>query len=328
MRPRPRISRISRTSGAALSAVLLTAGLLATACGGGTSTSSSSSSAPSTSGSTGSGPVTIAAFNFSESQILANAYKDVLDKAGYQASVKSLTNREVVEPALEKGDIDVVAEYVGTLTDFLNIKDNGANATPLASPDMDKTVIALRTLTDKRGLVALNPSPATDQNAFAVTKDFATKNKLTKLSDLSGYAGKLTLGGPPECPTRPLCQPGLQGTYGIKFADFKSLDAGGPLTKQAIKTGQVDLGLVFSSDGGIDALGLQVLTDDKKLQNAENIVPIVRKDKATGPLTGALNKVSAAMTTDDLVKLNKRVDTDREDAATVAKDFLKSKGLA
>jgi len=85
---------------------------------------------------------------------------------------------------------------------------------------------------------------------------------------------------------------------------------------------------VFSSDGGIDALGLQVLTDDKKLQTADNIVPIVRKDKANDPLTGALNKVSAAMTTDDLVKLNKRVDTDREDAATVAKDFLKSKGLA
>ena len=325
MRPR---SRISRTSGAALSAVLLTAGLLATACGGGSSTSSSSSSAPSTSGSIGSGPVTIAAFNFSESQILANAYKDVLDKAGYQASVKSLTNREVVEPALEKGDLDVVADYVGTLTEFLNKKDNGANATPLASPDVDKTVTALRTLTDKRGLVALNPSPATDQNAFAVTKDFATKNKLTKLSDLSGYAGKLTLGGPPECPTRPFCQPGLQGTYGLKFAGFKSLDSGGPLTKQAIKTGQVDIGLVFSSDGGIDALGLQVLTDDKKLQTADNIVPIVRKDKANDPLTGALNRVSAAMTTDDLVKLNKRVDTDREDAATVAKDFLKSKGLA
>ena len=121
MRPRP---RISRASGAALSAVLLTAGLLATACGGGSSTSSSSSSAPSTSGSIGSGPVTIAAFNFSESQILANAYKDVLDKAGYQASVKSLTNREVVEPALEKGDLDVVADYVGTLTEFLNKKDN------------------------------------------------------------------------------------------------------------------------------------------------------------------------------------------------------------
>jgi osmoprotectant transport system substrate-binding protein len=309
MRPRPRISLIS---GAALSAVLLTAGLLATACGGGSS----------------SGPVTIAAVNFSESQILANAYKDVLDKAGYQASVKSLTNREVVEPALEKGDLDVVAEYVGTLTEFLNKKDNGANATPLASPDLDKTVTALRTLTDKRGLVALNPSPATDQNAFAVTKDFATKNKLTKLSDLSSYTGKLTLGGPPECPTRPFCQPGLQSTYGIKFADFKSLDAGGPLTKQAIKVGQVDIGLVFSSDGGIDGLGLQVLTDDKKLQTADNIVPIVRKDKAKDPLTAALNKVSAAMTTDDLVKLNKRVDTDREDAATVAKDFLKSKGLA
>src|SRR5664279_5155879 len=85
-------------------------------------------------------------------------------------------------------------------------------------------------------------------------------------------------------------RPGLQGTYGLKFAGFKSLDSGGPLTKQAIKTGQVDIGLVFSSDGGIDALGLQVLTDDKKLQTADNIVPIVRKDKAKDPLTGALNK--------------------------------------
>jgi osmoprotectant transport system substrate-binding protein len=329
MRLRPFSTPIaSRPRPVALAAVLATAALVATGCGGSSSTSSSSSASPSASGAAGSGPVTIAAFNFGESQILANMYKSVLDKAGYQATVKSLTNREVVEPALEKGDLDVVAEYVGTLTDFLNKKDNGPDAASPATPDVAQTATALRALTGKRNLTVLTPSPATDQNAFAVTKDFATKNKLTTLSDLSGYTGKLSLGGPPECPTRPRCQPGLEKTYGLKFADFKSLDAGGPLTKQAIKGGQVDIGLVFSSDGGIDALGLQVLTDDKKLQTADNLVPVVRTDKAKEPLIGALNKVSASMSTDELVKLNKRVDVDREDPATVAKDFLKTKGLA
>lgn len=201
----------------------------------------------------GKGKVVVGAANFSENQILANIYAQVLKAAGFDSSVKPVTNREVYEPALERGEINVIPEYVGTLTEFLNKRANGKDAKPLASSELSATVTALRGLAEKKGLTVLEPAAAADQNAFAVTKTFADANHLTKLSDLKGYSGKLVLGGPPECPTRPFCQPGLEKTYGLTFASFQSLDAGGPLSKTALKTGKVQLALVFSSDGSLSA---------------------------------------------------------------------------
>jgi osmoprotectant transport system substrate-binding protein len=75
---------------------------------------------------------------------------------------------------------------------------------------------------------------------------------VTSLSDLAkACTSGLVLGGPPECPQRPFCQPGLEQTYGLKFASFKALDSGGPLTKTAIEKGTVSIGEVFSSDGSL-----------------------------------------------------------------------------
>ncbi|MBI1379200.1 MAG: amino acid ABC transporter substrate-binding protein [Frankiales bacterium] len=324
-------SWIARSS----AAVALVAGsLLLAACGASASPGSSSTAATSSPAASGSspvakGPIVVGAFGFGESKILANMYADVLTKAGYEASVKELTNREVVEPALEKGDVQVVPEYLATLTEFLNAKVNGANPAPKASGDVDKTLAALKALAEPRGLTPLTPSPAADQNAFAVTSDFASANNLTSLSDLAAYSQShdVRLGGPPECPTRTYCQIGLEKTYGMKISSFTSLDAGGPLTKQALKQGKIDVGLVFSSDGGVAAFNLVVLTDDKKLQNADNVIPVVNSSVMSDDLAAALNAVSAALTTDDLVALNKSVDIDRKDPATVAKDWLTSKGL-
>lgn len=200
----------------------------------------------------GSGSVTVGAANFAENQTIAEIYAAVLDAAGFNAKTQTIGAREVYLAALEKGQIQVVPEYVGTLTEFLNKAQNGANATPLASPDLDKTVAALTPVAKKVGLVVGKPAEAADQNAFAVTTAFAEANGVKTLSDLSAKCGSgLVLGGPPECPTRPFCQPGLTSTYGLKFDSFTALDAGGPLTQTALKTGKVSIGLVFSSDGGL-----------------------------------------------------------------------------
>ncbi len=319
---RTRLTRRTSVLTAVAGAALLLAG-----CGSSTASSSSAagSAAPTTKGA-----VVVGAFGFGESKILANIYADVLKKAGYDASVKELTNREVVEPALEKGDVQVVPEYLSTLTEFLNAKVNGANPPAKASGDVDKTLVALTALATPLGLSPLTPSAAADQNAFAVPAEFATAHNLTSLSELATYSktNAVRLGGPPECPKRAFCQPGLQTTYGAVFSSFTSLDAGGPLTKQALKQGKIDVGLVFSSDGGVASFNLTVLVDDKMLQNADNIVPVVKTDIVSADLTAALNGVSAAMTTADLVALNKSVDIDRKDPATVATEWLTSKGLA
>jgi osmoprotectant transport system substrate-binding protein len=168
--------------------------------------------------------------------------------------VKNVTNREVYGPALERGEITVFPEYVGTFAEYLNQRQNGPDAEPVASGDLDETVEALRPLAEEAGLTVLEPSEAADQNAFAVTREFAEDNDLRTLSDLADVEGELVLGGPPECPTRPFCQPGLEETYGIEFAGFVSLDAGGPLTKSALQQGRIQIGLVFSSDGSLSTL--------------------------------------------------------------------------
>ena len=199
----------------------------------------------------GTGSLVIGAANFSESQILANLYAIALEAAGFDAEIRNVTNREVYGPALMRGEITVFPEYVGTFTEYLNKQQNGPDAEAVASGDLDATMQALRPLAQQVGLEVLEPSEAADQNAFAVTREFAEENDLRTLSDLAGYEGELVLGGPPECPTRPFCQPGLEETYGLTFSEFRSLDAGGPLTKAALQEGEITLGLVFSSDGAL-----------------------------------------------------------------------------
>jgi osmoprotectant transport system substrate-binding protein len=198
----------------------------------------------------GSGPITVGAADFSEGIILANIYADVLNAAGFTATVAEPASRNLYLEALKAGQqIQVVPEYLATVTEFIE----GNDETAVASGDVDETVAALEPLATAAGLVFGEPSEAADQNAFAVTQAFADELGVTTLSELADACGdgSLVLGGPPECPTRPFCQLGLEDTYGLKFASFTELDAGGPLTKAAIQQGEVSIGLVFSSDGAL-----------------------------------------------------------------------------
>ena len=195
--------------------------------------------------------VVVGAGNFSESATLAELYAGALDAAGYDASTQTIGNRETYLPALLAGELTVVPEYVGTLTEFLNDTENGADADALASSDLDATTEALTGLGEEVGLVFGTPSPAQDQNAFAVTTAFADEYGVSTLSVLAQTCGELVLGGPPECPERPFCQPGLEDVYGLDIAQFVSLDPGGPLTKAALQQGEIALGLVFSSDAAL-----------------------------------------------------------------------------
>ncbi len=290
--------------------------LVVSACG------SSSNSSSGTGSTTKAKTVNIGAFNFSESAILAGIYEGALKNAGFDVTVRSnLGTREVVAPALERGEIDLYPGYAATDLEFLN------NSAGQATPDAQATTEKLRAALASKNATALDPSPAIDANAFAVTKATADKYNLKKLSDLEPVAGQLKLGGPPECPTRPFCQAGLVKTYGLNFMEFKPLDVGGPLTVAALKGGDIDVGLITSTDGSIPANGFVVLEDDKHLQNADNVVPIIRTATADDKAKQTLNKVSAALTTADLTQLNKQADVDKEDPEVLAKDWLKKHGF-
>lgn len=266
--------------------------------------------------------VTIASANFNENVILANMYAKALEAKGYKVTEKfNLGNRELIYTALEKGQVDIVPEYVGTALEFLN---KGAGE---ATGDPDANASKLREEFKAKGVSVLDVSPAADENSFAVTKETADKYSLKTMSDLAKVSKDLTLGGPPECPDRPFCIPGMKSTYGIEFKDFKSLDAGGPKTKGALEAGDIDVGLVFSSDGAVAAKNFVVLEDDKQLQSADNIVGIVRTAKLDATITSTLNDIASKLTTKDLQDLNKRADIDKEDPDALAEEWLKDHGF-
>jgi osmoprotectant transport system substrate-binding protein len=263
------------------------------------------------------GTITIGGFGFPESSILAQLYGQTLAKNGYTVNYKLLLGtREVVAPALKSGQIDMYPGYAATDLEYY---DNKAG---LATGDPTATTAKLNTYLQPLNLVALTPSAAADQNAFAMTKENVAKYNVSKLSDLAPIGNQLVLGAGPECPTRPYCQPGLKTTYGITFKNFIALDTDGPLTRAAFKNNSIQVGLVFSSDGDINALGLVVLQDDKHLQAADNVVPIIRQSVATDAAKAILNKVSAKLTTADLVTMNADVSLNHLDADVVAKNYL------
>jgi osmoprotectant transport system substrate-binding protein len=282
------------------------------------------------SGSASKGKITVGSADFGESEIIANMYSQALKKANYDVTDKfKIGTREVYIKSIESGEIDVVPEYIGTLTEYYNAVQNGPDAptkSPLATTDVQKTYDNLKTLIAKKSLTALTPSGAADQNAFAVKKDFADKNQLVKTSDLQKLNGTLTLGAGPECEKRQFCLLGLQSVYGLKFKEVKKLDSGGSKTLAALAAGGVDVGLVFSSDGTVAADNLVILQDDKKLQTTDNITALCR-GSVPADAQQVLDKVDQALTTEKLQELNKKFTVDKEDASDLAEQFLKDAGL-
>src|SRR5438876_2521315 len=302
--------------GRTIFAAVFAALVVATACGG-----------AGTQGTANRPDVIIGSTNFYEQLTLGELYAQILEANGYKVTRKfNLGNREIVEPALESGQIDVDAEYLATLLAFVD-KD-GKIAKPTTDPK--ETQAGLQKALDAKNLTVLDPAAATDQNGFVVTKATADSKSLKKLSDLAPVAKDMILGGPPECPQRPFCQLGLKNVYGLTFKDFKPLDAGGPLTVAALEGKQIDVGLLFTSDPSIVAEKFVLLDDDKHLQLADNIAPVVRKDlisKDDGTLKKLLNSISAKLTQAELNDMNKQVAVDKKDNKDVAAAWLKKQGL-
>ncbi len=287
--------------------------LVSAACGGGAGTPSADKPA-----------IRIGSTNFSEQLIVGELYAQVLEAAGYKIERKfNLGAREVVIPAIESGQIDFEVDYLATLLAFLDKDAKGSTDASATAKTLDEKLKA-------KGLVQYDFAPAVDQNGIVVTKDTATRLKLSKVSDLTAVAKDLTFGGPPTCPNREFCAVGLEKVYGITFKTFKPLDTGGPLTVAALEGKQIDVALLFTSDAIISVKGFVLLEDDKKLQLSDNIVPIVRKDiadKGGADLRNRVNDVSKKLTTAELTELNKQVGVDKKDPKDVAKDWLKKQGL-
>ncbi|HEY9326437.1 MAG TPA: ABC transporter substrate-binding protein [Candidatus Limnocylindria bacterium] len=291
--------------------LLLVSALVASACGGATSGGAKPA-------------ITIGSTNFSEQLVLGELYSQILESNGYAVTRKfNLGNREIVFPALQSGQIDMEADYLATLLAFVD-------KTATGSTDPKATSTALQSALTPKGVTVLDYAPAVDQNGFVVTKATADKYKLAKLSDLAAVGNQLVLGGPAECPNREFCALGLKNKYGITFKEFKALDTGGALTVQALVGGQIDVGLLFTSDATIAVRGFVLLADDKQLQLSDNVAPVVRNDyltKAGDDFRKVVNSIAPKLTTAELTGMNKLVEVDKKDPKDVAKEWLKKQGL-
>lgn len=272
--------------------------------------------------------LTIGSAGFTESDLLAQMYALLLDRAGYSTKIISVTNREIYEPALESGQIDVVPEYAATFADWLNAKKNGADATPVGSPDLDTTMKALRTLAAPRGLTVLDPGRAVDRNAFAVAAPYAARHRLKTLSDLGRSGLPVRLAAGDECVQRPYCAPGLKKTYGIDITAVDPKGVGTTQAKQAVQSGRDQMVLTTTTDATLDSFGLVLLADDKHLQNADYLVPVVNRSRAgSARVRNALDRLNTVLTTSDLACMNEQVDSWRRLPEDVARNYLESKKL-
>jgi osmoprotectant transport system substrate-binding protein len=294
-----------------------------------TSTGASSTSAGASSASaSGGGHLVIGGADFSESEVLANLYALLAKDAGYTTEIKTVTTREIYEPALENGQIDIVPDYAATFTEFLNHKVNGANAATVATTDKDTTLVQLKKLAEPLGLTALQPSEAADQNAFAVTKDFATKHNLKTLSELAASKLPIKLAAPAECKARVFCGGALMDKYGINVVSFDTFDFDSVPGKRAVQNGNDDMVEVATDDGTLSQFNLVILDDDKHVQLADNLVPIVGKKYATDTvLAAAIDKLAPVLTSEDLGALDAQVDNEKKLPADVAKAYLIDKKL-
>lgn len=304
--------------------------LLATAACGGDSLEDSGDDDSGDSGSTeDKGSLTLSGQNFTEMEIMAEMYAQVLENAGYDVTTKLVTTRDIYIREMKAGNVDVVPEYLAGIADQLQVQVNGEDAPLVSSNSVDETLAALEDLAPEYGITMLEPSEATDQNAYAVTQEFADENGLTTLSDLGALGEPIKLAAHPDCEGRDDCEKGLREVYGIDIEEVVPLGFGTSQTKEALADGEVQLGQTGTTDGSLEDLGLVLLEDDQGLQPAQNLIPAVRTEflDEHPDVADVLNELSATLTTEDLGEMNAAVDINREKPEDVAAAYLEEQGL-
>ena len=297
------------------------AALVLTACGGGDPLGEATSpqASPAATGAA-TAPIVFGSADFTESKILAEIYSQALQAKGVESSTKlGIGSREIYIKALQDQSISAVPEYTGNLLSYFD-----ANTSATTTDEVEK---ALPTALPS-DLKILKPSAAVDQDVYVVTKKFSEQNGITSLEDLKKIASTSTLGGPPELEERRYGPPGLEKIYGAKFKAFVPY-AKYPPKISDLDNNKIQVATFFTTDAVLAEKDYVQLEDPQSMILPQNVVPLVRSDVASNTAAvEVLDAVQAALTTEDLTQLNKKVDSDRQDPAQVAAEWLKSKSLA
>ncbi len=273
---------------------------------------------------TGESTIDVATFDFPESMLLGEIYSQALERAGYDVNRHiGLGSRELVMPALTQQFVDLAPEYLGTALHFASLGELEPSA------DQRATRALLDDAMKERGVTLLASAPGQNQNGFAITNDLAERLDLSAISDLADVDEGLMFGGPPECPQRLYCLMGLESVYGLEFDDFIATDSGGPVTLSTLIAGEVDVALLFTTDPAIERYNLVLLEDDRQLQPAENVTPVIRSEliEEHGPeLAFTINAVTRHLSTQELRRLNGDLDSGAANLRQVAAEWLDRMG--
>jgi len=301
------------------------AALLLTSCAG-DSLDSSSATDTETDAAAAGGTVRLSGQNFPEATLVAEMYTQILEANGYDVEVKLVDTRDVYMADFP-GGVDLVPEYVGGIVDFLNAQANGDEAEPMTTNDAEATIDGAQELLAEQGITLLGASMATDTNAFFVTQEYAEAEGVTTLSDMEGK--QVVLAAAPDCEGRPDCAGGLADVYGIDIKEILPLGFASNDTYQSVISGESQLGLTSTTDGTLESQGLVLLEDDQEIQPAQNLVPAISEEflAAHPDIEELLSPLMAALTTDDLTRLNGLVSVDREKPADVANSYLEEEDL-
>ncbi|MFZ1410167.1 MAG: ABC transporter substrate-binding protein [Micropruina sp.] len=297
-------------------AAVVVAGLLAlTAC---STANPLTSATPSAGSSSAPATLVVGSQQYYSNEIIAELYAQALEAKGFKITRQfQIGQREVYLPELIAGKVDVFPEYSGNLLQYLDkaaTAKSGAEvmaALPDALPD---------------GLRILGAAEATDQDSYNVTKEFAAKHGLVSIEDLAKVGGAIKVGANSEFAKRPYGPIGLKGVYGLDVSVISIDDSGGPLTVKALKDGKIQLADIYSADPSIATNEFVTLTDPKNLILPQNVVPVVSA-KVDTTAAAIIDKVSAELSTAELVGLNAISVKDQSSSAVIAKAWLTAKGL-
>lgn len=295
--------------------------LVLSACtpgGSGTSPSASAAAAKPT--------VKVGSAGFWESAVVAEMYAQALEAKGYTVERHlEIGERPALHAALTSGQVNLIPEYLGGLA------GQGLGITDLSS-DAQTAWNNMQSALTAKGWVSFDFSPGTDADGFAVRQETADKFSLATMSDLAAVADQLTWGVAPGCPDNPVCGPGLKDTYGIDLSKLQvsSLPACSTDIATSLNDSAIDVAQVCTTQPEISSMNLVLLTDDKHLQPAQNMVPIAAKalaDAAPADFAATLNAIQAKLTTEALGKLGAAINLSHQDIPEAAKQFLKDSGL-
>ncbi|MFP5020024.1 ABC transporter substrate-binding protein [Pseudonocardia phyllosphaerae] len=302
---------VTRSATARLVAALVVAAFVLTGCGGDPLAGGAD---------TDPDVVSIGSGNFTESQLLAEVYAQALRDAGVQVeNPVAIGSREAYFPALQDGSVDLIPDYTGALLTYLDEKATATEPGPVYAA-LGKAL--------PPGLVLGKQSSAEDKDAVVVTRETADRLKLRTIADLAPHCSQMVFGGGSEFRTRSDGIPGLAKNYACAFKEFRTLDSGGVLTVAALAGNDVQAANLFTTDPALREKNLVPLADPKENFAAQNVVPVMSQRKASPKVREVLDRVSAVLTTDELLAMNaEAAGPDKPALRTVASDWLARKNL-